>query len=165
MQPQHTGYCSFQRVAMPHPHSHSHISTNSYRVKLVLFTVKLRWKAIFSVLCLWRLQCPSPTPGLSKCKRTASDGGCWARSNRTQILFVFYNKLSFQVHGLRITAIMFHQLFFIPLLILQFGLWEGGLCLCSASMVLVPCQGSRILQEAWEAKTEGWGVFVIWMHG
>jgi hypothetical protein len=65
---------------------------------------------------------PAPSPGLSKCERTASDGGCRTRSNRTQILFVFHNKLSFQVHGLRIMAIMFHQLFFIPLLILQLGL-------------------------------------------
>lgn len=110
---------------------------------------------------------PAPSPGLSKCERTASDGGCHTRSNQTQILFVSYNKLSFQVHGLRIMAIMFRQLFFIPLLILQLGLWEGGLCLCSASSVLVLCQGSRILQEAWEAKTGlgEQGVFVIWLYG
>lgn len=102
---------------------------------------------------------PVPSPRIS-------DGGRWARSNPTQILFVFHNKLSFQVHGHRITAIMFRQLFFILLLILQFGLGEGGLCLCSASStVLVQCQGSRILQEAWEAKTEGQGVFVILMLG
>lgn len=65
------------------------VSINSCRVKLVLFTVKLRWKLILSVLCLQRLYCLSQTSRVTKCERTASDGGCCPRSNRRHILFVF----------------------------------------------------------------------------
>lgn len=154
--PQYTGYCSFSWVATaPPPHINKQLQSQISSVYCQINMENDPLRSLFTVSVQ-----PAPSPGLSKCERTASDGGCHTRSNQTQILFVSYNKLSFQVHGLRIMAIMFRQLFFIPLLILQLGLWEGGLCLCSASSVLVLCQGSRILQEAWEAKTGAGGVYL-----